>query len=84
MATVSVSRAETLLYSSSQEEKNGIKYIANKLNLSYAEAIKYIIQHLIQDIDSIRRKKGCNFYEAIKSLPVSTTHNLKTRELEKA
>ena len=84
VATVSVSRAETLLYSSSQEEKNGIKYIANKLNLSYAEAIKYIIQHLIQDIDSIRRKKGCNFYEAIKSLPTSTTHNLKTRELEKA
>lgn len=65
---LSVSRAEALLYSSSQEDKAGIRLAAKNKNLSYTEAIEYIITHLIQDIDTLSKKTNCNFYEAIQKL----------------
>ncbi len=65
---LSVSRAEALLYSSSQEDKAGIRLVAKNKNLSYTEAIEYIITHLIQDIDTLSKKTNCNFYEAIQKL----------------
>lgn len=65
---LAVSRAEALLYTSSQEEKNAIRYVADKFNISYSEAIKYIIQNFIEDIGAIQKRTRCNFYQAIKSL----------------
>ena len=65
---LAVSRAEALLYSSGQEEKAGIRLVAKIMKLSYTDAIEYIITHLIREIDTISKKTGCNFYEAIQKL----------------
>lgn len=66
---VSVSRAQALLYTSEQNEKLGIRYVSDKLGLSYAEAIQYIIDNMIDDVDKyLRTHPGSKFYDTIKTL----------------
>lgn len=66
---VSVSRAQALLYTSEQSEKLGIGYVAQQLKISYTQAIQYIIDNMIDDVDKyIRTHPGSKFYDTIKAL----------------
>lgn len=76
VAQVSVSRAEALLYTSSQEEKNGIRYVAKLLDISYSEAIKYIMTNMIQGIDEERKRVGCDFFLATQTIMSNPKHSI--------
>lgn len=65
----SVSRAEALLYSTNQSEKNAIKTVSRYFSISYAEAIEYIMKNMIDDIDKYMKKdENCSFYNAVQFL----------------
>ncbi len=65
---LAVSRAESLLYTTKQEEKKGIKLVASKFELSYTKAIEYIMGFLINDIDNLTKRTNCTFLDAVKAI----------------
>lgn len=62
---VGVSQAEALLYASDKPIKDGIKKVAHHFNINYCDAIKYIIENMMKDIEQYQHKHPCDFDNAV-------------------